>query len=425
MKNILNFFLETTKLKTVSRTGWVLMKVKNPETIAEHTFRMAIGAWLLGEERNLNVGRVLKTALCHDLCEVYAGDKTPFFYYSQLPQDELERKKILMKWPRLSKKEKEKRGKRKFKEEKKSILKLTKPLDSELKEEICSTWLDFEKRISKEGKFVKQVDRIETLIQAIEYFGAKEEIGGTSWWEGTEEIVDDPFLLEFLKTIQKKFYGHVHGIYKEKKELENILDFLLKIGKLKKMPRTLWQQLDVTEPETVAGHTFTLTLMTWVFSRKTKTLNMEKLLKMALCHELPAVYTGDLITPYGVSPKNRKKRREIFKKWPRLSKKEKEKKFLQDYKKEKLALEKLAKKLSPVLRKEMIQLFEEYKTTSSPEARLLNQLNVLAVLFKGLQYQQEDKDLPIGFLWEWAFEKCDNSICFDFIEELKEAFPQG
>ena len=53
---------------------------------------------------------------------------------------------------------------------------------------------------------MRQVDRIETLVQAIEYFGTKKETGGTSWWESTEEVVEDPLFLDFLKIIQERFY---------------------------------------------------------------------------------------------------------------------------------------------------------------------------------------------------------------------------
>lgn len=423
MKNILNFLLETDKLKGIPRTGWVLSEVKNPETIAEHTFRMVIANWLLGKKKNLNIKRTIKIALSHDLCEVYAGDVTPFFYYTQLSKENKEEKKKFMKWVRLSQKEKEKRGKKKAEMEKKSLLKLIKHLKPELKKEIFSSWSDFEKRISREGKFIKQVDKIETLIQAIEYFGTKEDVGRTSWWEGIEEIVDDPLLLEFLKVIQKKFYGLAHEGFKGQKELEGILDFLLEIGKLKKMPRKGWVSLEVKNPETIAGHIFTLSLMAWVFGREKKVLNMGKLLKMALCHELPSIYTGDLITPYGrILPGEIEEKREVFKRWPRLSKKEKEKKFSRAYKKEKAALKKLTLKLPTSLRKEIIQLFDEYKTASTPEARFLNQLNVLAVLFQGLQYQKKDKSLSVDFLWEWAFEKCEDPTTLEFMEELKKKF---
>lgn len=429
MKNILNFLLKVDKLKKMPRTGWILREIRNPETIAEHTFRMTIAAWLLAEKKGLDIEKTIKNALVHDLCEVYAGDVTPFFYYINLPKDKIKRKKMLMKWVRLSKQEKEKKGKKKYEIEKKSLLKLIKPLKPELRKKILSSWLDFEEGITNEGKFVRPVDKIETLIQAIEYFGNKEDTPVASWWEEVEELVDEPLFLNFLKVIQNKFYITKTSLKKKiddkklKRELEGILDFLLEIGKLKRMPRRLWVSLEVKDPETVSSHIFTVSLMALIFGQEKKELNMGKLLKMALCHEMSSVYTGDLITPFGITLiKTKREGRKIFEKWPRLSKIEKEKKFLKDYQKEKTALEKLTQSLPTSLREEIIQLFNEYKNASTAEARFLNQVNVLAVLLQSLQYQKKDKELPVGFLWEWAFEKCDDQMCLEFIEELKRKF---
>ncbi len=210
---------------------------------------------------------------------------------------------------------------------------------------------------------------------------------------------------------------------KTKKEFKELTDFLMKIEGLKKMPRKVWSLMEVERPETVAGHIFSLTFMAWLFGRDQKRINMEKLLKMALCHEIVSIYTGDLITPYRkITSKDQKNGKKIFQKWPRLFKKEKEKKFLQDYKREKKALQKLVKKLPSSLKEEMIELFDDYKTLKSNEARFLNQLNVLAVLLQGLQYHQADSSVSIDFLWEWAFEKCDDSVCFYLSEEFEDRF---
>jgi putative hydrolase of HD superfamily len=423
MKNLLKFFLEVEKLKTMPRTGWILREVKNPETVAEHTFRLTILCGLLAEKRNFDVKRAIKIALFHDLCEVFAGDITPFLYYPRLPKSKEERKKILMKWTRLSQKDKEKIGKMKFKKEKEGCLKLIRFLKPSLGKELLSLWADYEKGVSKEGKFVNQLNRIETLIQSVEYFGIEDKTAGTNWWEWTEEIVEDPLLLKFLEVIQKKFYEGKIATSKEEKELENILDFILKIGKLKKMPRTLWVSLGVKNPETVVGHIFTVSLMAWVFGEERKELDLKKVLKMALCHELSSVYTGDLITPFSqMLPEDEKERRKIFGKWPRLSKKEKAKIFLKDYQKEKKAIEKLTQKLKSPLRKEIFECWNEYKNNLSSEARFVNQINVLAVLLKALLYQKKDKDLPIGWIWEWAFEKCECPVILEFLEELKGKF---
>ncbi|MFQ6050051.1 MAG: HD family hydrolase [Candidatus Paceibacterales bacterium] len=423
MKNNLNFLIEVRKLKGMPRTGWVWLEVKNPETIAEHIFSVAIMNWISATKikPKLNFEKVIKTSLAHDLCEVYAGDMTP--YWDLLPKDKTKRKEILKRWIRLPIKEKKRREKKRFGIEKKSLLKLIKFLGPKLKKEIFACWFDYEKGITREGKFVKQIDKIETLIQAIQYFGAGKDIPVVGWWEEVEELVEEQTLLKFSKVIQKKFYGRVPGGYKKQKELENILGFILEIGKLKRMPRSLWVLLGVKNPETVAGHIFTVSLMAWVLGQEKKELNMEKLLKMALSHEICAVYTGDFITPFaGILLKEKKEKRKAFEKWPRLSRKEKGKRFFKDYKKEKIALWKLISKLRAPLREEMVQLFDEYKTTSSPEARFLNQVNALTVLLQALQYQKKDKKLPTGFLWEWILEKCEDPIIFKFIEALKKKF---
>ena len=432
MKHILNFLVEVNKLKEMRRTGWVLRKVRNPETIADHTFRVAFVGWLLAKEKNLNTKKTIKIAFSHDLCEVYAGDVTPFFYYLNLPGEEKERKKILMKWVRLSKKEKAKRGKMKFEKERRGLLKLIKKIPLSFKKDILSSWLDYEKGLTKEGKFVKQVDKIETLIQAIEYFGPG-KTPTIGWWEEIEELIDDPLLLDFLKVIQKKFYSGIHKkIFKQissrilrtnkkEKDLECILDFLLEIGKLKRLHRLYWLLREVKNPETVAGHIFTVALMAWALGRETS-LNQEKLLKMALVHEISAVYTGDT-TPYDrILPKDTQKRKEIFKKMVRLSKEKKEEIFFKDYEEEKKTLEKLTSKLFPGLKKEMIQLWKEYRTKSSPEGYFLSQVNILAVLLQALLYEKQGNGLLAAPVWEWAFETIDHPVCLHLLKEMKKKF---
>lgn len=404
------------------RTGWVLMGVRNPETVAEHMFRVGVGSWLLAEEKKLDVERAIKIAISHDLCEVYAGDMTPFFYYIDLPPDKAKREKALMKWVRLSKEEKERRGKIKLKKEQEGLEELIKNLDPSLRKEIFSKWVDYEKRISPEGKFVKQLDRIETLLQSIEYFGPDNDVAGTSWWEGTEEIVEDPLLLELLEVIQKKFYGKKIKESKVTRDLENILNFLSEMGKLKKMPRLYWLVREVKEPETVANHVFILVIMAWVLGRKQKRYNMEKLLKMALCHEMSAVYAGDSTRYNEILSQGRKERKKTLKKWVRLSQKEKTKHFIETLQKEKKAFEKLALKLKSPFKKEVISLWKEYKTKSTPEGQFLSQVDVLSVLLQALIYEEKEKDFSSAPIWEWAFEQCDKNICFEFFDEVKKVF---
>ena len=420
MRENLDFLIKVHKLKETTRTGWGIWRIKNPETIAEHTFRVCFLAFLLGKKKGLNLKKVIQSSLSHDLCETYAGDATPLFYYQKLDVRKKKDRKILLKGIRLLEKSKKRRSQIKFEGEKKSLLKLVAPLEKDLKNKIFLCWLDYERGFSPEGKFAKQIDWIENLIQSLEYLGPKES--GSGWWEIAEEKVYDPLLLDFLAFIQKKFYKRKIKVRKENKDLENILDFILSIGRLKGMPRLYWLIRGVKKPETVAGHIFTLSLMAWIFGREKKELDMEKLLKMALCHEITAVSTGDT-TPYDeILPEKGKERRKTLEKLPRLLKKEKAKKFFINYKTEKNALLKLTSKLGLSLPKEIIQLWHEYRTRSSPEGYFLTQLNVLAVLLQALLYREKKKNFSVGALWEWALEICDDPVTTNLMEEMKRKF---
>ncbi|PIS17410.1 MAG: hypothetical protein COT59_00735, partial [Candidatus Nealsonbacteria bacterium CG09_land_8_20_14_0_10_42_14] len=142
MKNILNFLIEVGKLKKMPRTGFVWLGIKNPETIAQHSFRVAMMNWILGEKvrPKLDLEKVIKISLVHDLCEVYAGDMTP--YWGLLPKDPQKRTEILKRWIRLPQKIKKKRDQEKFQKEKKSLEKLVKNLELSIKKEIMDCWLE-------------------------------------------------------------------------------------------------------------------------------------------------------------------------------------------------------------------------------------------------------------------------------------------
>lgn len=205
MTNLLKFFTESGKLKTIPRSGWVLRGIKNPESIAEHTFRVALMAWTLGRQKhNFNIEKLIKIALVHDLCEVYAGDITP--YDTILPKDAKKRKEMLKTWPRFSEAQKKKLSETKHKKEKQGLEKLTKNLPAGLKKEMEMLWLDYEKGLSKEGRFFKQIDRAENLLQSLEYWEKDKNLPQKSWWTQANELFDDKLLLELVGSMDKEFH---------------------------------------------------------------------------------------------------------------------------------------------------------------------------------------------------------------------------
>jgi putative hydrolase of HD superfamily len=62
-------------LKLLPRTGWLQRGVHNPESIAEHTFGVAMLALLVGDTLpGIDRGRLLTIALLHDMAEALVGD---------------------------------------------------------------------------------------------------------------------------------------------------------------------------------------------------------------------------------------------------------------------------------------------------------------------------------------------------------------
>ena len=72
----IKFLLEIDKMKSIFRQTMLLDKSKM-ENDAEHSWHFAMSAIILYEyvdSTKVNLFRVLKMALVHDLVEIYAGD---------------------------------------------------------------------------------------------------------------------------------------------------------------------------------------------------------------------------------------------------------------------------------------------------------------------------------------------------------------
>jgi len=205
MEELIDFLIEIGKLKSIERRGWVLRGVKNPESIADHIFRTAIMAWIFGEEKKFNTERVLKIALIHDLCEVYAGDTTP--YDSIIPKNKKELKKIMKTLPRFPAFKKIELADEKHRKEWAALKKLTLKLPTKLRKEILGLWLDYEGGLTKEGRLVRQVDRIEDLLQALEYWKKDKKFPIKGWWVWAKEFFDESLLLEFMNFLDEKFHS--------------------------------------------------------------------------------------------------------------------------------------------------------------------------------------------------------------------------
>lgn len=64
-------------LKRLPRTGWLEVGVKDPESVASHSYSLTVLAMVEAEARGLDACKAVKMALLHDLAESYTGDLTP------------------------------------------------------------------------------------------------------------------------------------------------------------------------------------------------------------------------------------------------------------------------------------------------------------------------------------------------------------
>jgi putative hydrolase of HD superfamily len=145
---LLRFLHLAGRLKETPRAGWALRGIAEPESVAEHSHRMALLALVLAPraEPPLDAARCVAMALVHDLAEALVGDITPF---DGVDADE----------------------KRRREEEAMRTLAALAGDDG-----LLALWREYAAAETPEARFVKELDRLETVLQASEH-GAREGVG--------------------------------------------------------------------------------------------------------------------------------------------------------------------------------------------------------------------------------------------------------
>ncbi|XP_076238816.1 5'-deoxynucleotidase HDDC2 [Calliopsis andreniformis] len=141
IKNLQEFMELIGRLKHMKRTGWVIKNIPDPETIAGHMYRMAMLSFLVDSEENLDKIKIMQMALIHDLAECIVGDITP---YCGVSPDEKHRRED---------------------EAMEDICKLL----GDKGPTILNMFREYEKQETPEARYVKDLDRLDLLMQAYEY----------------------------------------------------------------------------------------------------------------------------------------------------------------------------------------------------------------------------------------------------------------
>jgi putative hydrolase of HD superfamily len=175
---ILDFLQIAANLKTVPRQGWIdKLLIKTPESVADHSFLMAVMGMVLSDLEHYNTEKILKMIILHDLAESVIGDLTP--------EQKLKKEKKEL--------------------ENKTMLKILTILPNDLQDQYIILWNEFQKNESSEAKFVHQIDKLEMSLQAKIY---SKKINSTEkiqpFLESAKLEINHPYLLNLFKRISSQ-----------------------------------------------------------------------------------------------------------------------------------------------------------------------------------------------------------------------------
>jgi len=74
LAGVVPFLFEMGHLKRLTRAGWLLLGIPQPETVAEHSFRVGVLGIALAALEGADVGRTAALCLLHDVHETRIGD---------------------------------------------------------------------------------------------------------------------------------------------------------------------------------------------------------------------------------------------------------------------------------------------------------------------------------------------------------------
>ena len=175
----IKFAIVIDEMKNIFRRNLIIDGSRR-ENDAEHSWNLAMLAMLFEEysTEKVDIERVLKIALVHDLIEVYAGDT--FAYDVKGNEDKLQR-------------------------EIESANKLFGILDPGQGAEIRALWDEFEAKETAESKYANAIDRIQPLIN--NYL-----TNGHTWKEGDVHAPQIYKRMDIIRTTTPALWPIVEGI---------------------------------------------------------------------------------------------------------------------------------------------------------------------------------------------------------------------
>ncbi|KAF3329626.1 HD domain-containing protein 2 [Carex littledalei] len=139
----IDFLTLCHRLKTTKRAGWIRRDVKGPESIADHMYRMGIMALVAPDIPGIDRDRFLFLYAYDLINAAIVGDITPADGVPKSEKSRMEREALDHMCTLLGEPSRAK--------------------------EIHELWMEYEENSSPEAKIVKDFDKVEMILQALEY----------------------------------------------------------------------------------------------------------------------------------------------------------------------------------------------------------------------------------------------------------------
>lgn len=181
----IEFIKEIDKIKYIQRRTKLFNSDRN-ENNAEHSWHLAMMVIVLSEysDENIDMLKVMKMVLIHDIVEIDAGDT--FLYEKNKNHENTE-------------------------EELKAAKRIFGMLPEKQAAEFIEIWTEFEDGISNEAKFAKSMDRLEPLLQNASNNGGTWKEFGVKY----ETVYDKQ---KIIKESSTELWNYVEGLLEDSVE---------------------------------------------------------------------------------------------------------------------------------------------------------------------------------------------------------------
>ena len=170
------FLLAAARLKAIRRRGWAEKAgIAGAESVADHSYMVALASVLVADERGLDAARAARMALLHDVAESVTGDVIPG---EMDPAD-------------------------KARAEDEAMSGILAGLPGGARSKLEGAWKEYAEGATEEARLVRQIDKLEMGMQAAAYLRAGHPPGGLAEIsESARRGVEDPGLAGLLAGIE-------------------------------------------------------------------------------------------------------------------------------------------------------------------------------------------------------------------------------